>query len=361
MDWHRLIVVTATLVGCGPSAEEQAATADAQTAAAATSTPTITPTSTYTPTPTPTFTPTPIPYDLSALVTGEEGAPLVGASVGLAEVGQEAAPQITDDDGQAFFYDLLGEPVNLSIGAPGYFPLVNSESIERGINEVTIALERDPHGMLPSQACAPGERLLYIEDFQDGEAQGWDAIEFRAPGWDIAPHPDSPGNMVVLRPGATGDGTAELDDYPLSNAVWRFRFSSHRRVVHNFLWQISGDYEVDGAFVDHSSYALETHPSGFIQVARDQSPVSHFVLLQVGRNLRRDVWHTGEVSIYEGLIEIWIDGRRFMTYEDPKPLPDGKLGLLVAESADAESVAYFDNISICELTAPFVPIPTSEP
>jgi len=50
-----------------------------------------------------------------------------------------------------------------------------------------------------------------------------------------------------------------------------------------------------------------------------------------------------------------------MIYQDPRPLPGGKLGLYVAETTDAESVAYFDDVSICELTAPFVPMPTPEP
>jgi len=356
-----LIVVAAALVGCGPSPEEQAATADAETAAAATSTPTITPTATYTPTLVPTSTSTPIPYDLSALVTGVEDAPLAGASVALAEVGQEAVTQTTDDDGQAFWNDLLGEPVNLSISAPGYFPLVITESIERGINEVVIALERDPHALLPSEACAPGERLLYVDDFQDGEAQGWDAIEFRAQGWDVGPHPDSPENMVVLRPG-TGESQANLRDYPLDNAVWRVRFSFHGRPLIAFRWQIGGDYEVDGVRVDYSTNVLNINPlNGFIQVTHDQFPVAQFNIKQERRALTRDVWHTLEISTYEDLMEIWIDGSRFVTYQNPRPIPGSTLELWVPDSTDAESVVYFDDISICELTAPFVPMPTPEP
>jgi hypothetical protein len=357
-----LIVVSATLVGCGPSPEDQAATAAAETAAAATSTPTITPTATYTPTLAPTSTSTPIPYDLSVLVTGAEEAPLVGATVGLAEAGQEAIIQTTNDDGQAFWNDLLGDPVNLSISAPGYFPLVITESIERGINEVAIALERDPHALLPSEACAPGERLLYIEDFQDGEAQGWDAIEFRAQKWDVAPHPDSPGNVVALRPGATGWSEAELRDYPLHNAVWRVRFSNHGRVLIELRWQNSGGYEVDGGNVDTSYYGFEFNaPHDFILVQRIQDPISNVYLLLVDRTLRRDVWHTAEISTYKGLMEIWLDGYRHLTYQDPKSLPGSTLKLYVGESPDAESVAYFDDISICELSAPFVPMPTPEP
>ena len=40
-------------------------------------------------------------------------------------------------------------------------------------NEIVLKLERDPFGLLPSDACGAGESLLYVDDFQDGEAQGW--------------------------------------------------------------------------------------------------------------------------------------------------------------------------------------------
>jgi len=68
-----VLLISLILSGCGPSAEEQAATAAVLTAAAATSTPlptfTPTPTSTPTPTPTPSLTPTPIPEpDAKAMI-----------------------------------------------------------------------------------------------------------------------------------------------------------------------------------------------------------------------------------------------------------------------------------------------------
>jgi len=69
-----VLISSVALAGCGPSVEEQVATAVALTAAAATSTPTITPTftptitptSTSTPTSTPTPTPTPFPFGRTA-------------------------------------------------------------------------------------------------------------------------------------------------------------------------------------------------------------------------------------------------------------------------------------------------------
>jgi len=353
------IILSGGLLSCGPSPEELAATAAVLTAAAATSTPTITPTFTPTPTNTPTPTPTPIPYDLSVLVRGEEDAPILGATVVLAEIGDESGTQATDDVGQAFWYDLPGETINLSISAPGYFPRQRTDSIHRGINQLTVALDRDPHGLLPSEACAPGERLLYLEDFQDGEAQGWQEIEFRTQGWDLAPHPDSPGDRVVLRPGEQGRSEARLHDI-FDNAVWRVRFMLHGRVGIELRWQGSGGYVVDGADVEYSAYALGFSPPFEMIVSRSQYPLSEFAIFNIARTMKRDVWHTVEISTYEGLLGIWIDGNRLMTYQDPKPLPGGSLSVEVYDSTDAESVAYVNDISVCELTAPFVPMPTPE-
>jgi hypothetical protein len=61
--WIGIAVILSGIlsISCGPSPEEQSATAAALTAAAATSTPTITPTPTATPAPTQTPTPTPSP------------------------------------------------------------------------------------------------------------------------------------------------------------------------------------------------------------------------------------------------------------------------------------------------------------
>ncbi|MCJ7566563.1 MAG: hypothetical protein MUO58_03365 [Anaerolineales bacterium] len=78
--------------------------------------------------------------------------------------------------------------------------------------------------------------------------------------------------------------------------------------------------------------------------------------------MRSEVWHQLEISTYEGALEIWIDGVRFLTYNDPKPLPGGAitLGAGYGEPLDPQSVVYYDDLVVCELTAPFAPMPTPE-
>lgn len=56
-----LFLIALLIVGCGPSAEQMTATADAVRALTQTAAPTLTPTATFTPSPSPTITPSPTP------------------------------------------------------------------------------------------------------------------------------------------------------------------------------------------------------------------------------------------------------------------------------------------------------------
>jgi hypothetical protein len=346
------------LIGCGPSEEEQAATSVALTAAAATNTPTVTPTHTPTPTSTPTPTPTPIPYDLSVLVEGEEEAPIIGATVLLAEVEGDEGTQNTDNVGQVFWYDLPGETVNLSISAQGYFPRDMTESVERGINQISVTLDRDPHGLLPSEACGPSEHLLYIEDFQDGEAQGWESIKLRVGGWDIGPHPDSQGNTVALNNSDQGAG-AELRDGNFDGAVWRFQIMTDGKRIKELVWRYQDSHEFEEGTVDFSAYSTRVE-QGRLMIFRSKWPLSNPVLLDSEIRLRRGLWHRFEISTFGGRLEVWLNGKRLLAYEDPEPLPSGTIIIGFVEAPGVESVDYIDNIVVCELSEPYTPIPTPD-
>jgi len=349
-----VFILVFLIAGCGPSPEQQAATAVALTAAAATDTPTPIPTST------PTLTPTPIPYDLSVLVTDGDEVPIIGATVVLAETDEDSGTQTTDDSGQVTWYNLPDEIVSLNISAQGYLPTDLSKTIERGPNEFEVVLERDPYGLLPIDACTPGEHLLYIEDFQDGAAQGWPDIEFRAQGWELGPHPDSPGNEVILNPGHNNTQIT-LQDYEFDNAVWRTRFMPIGMPNYIFNWHfVVAPYEVNGDSIEFSNYGIG-FPYPYFRSVRATNPFPEVVLVDKTRSIEAGVWHTIEISTYNGVLEVWLDGHRALTYKDPAPLIGGPLGIELWESEDDQSIIYFDDISVCELNAPFVPIPTPEP
>ena len=339
------------LISCGPSPEEQAATSVALTAAAATSTPTNTPTSTPTP------TPTPIPYDLSVLVTGDENAPIIEAIVGLAEIGTEAGKQITDDVGQVFWYELPGETINLSISAQGYFTTEISEIIERGANQITVVLERDPFGLLPAEACSPSEQILYIEDIQDGHADGWVEIEMRALGFDIGHHPDEPADNVIVFSGKFG-GRSDLENIMVNNVVWRTQFLIDGRAQVSFNWRVAPEpYEIEEGTVNDSRYTLNLEETSYI--LRETSPIRSLWVAGNPYRPKSGIWHRIEISAYEGKLEAWIDGYRILAYTDPNPLPEGGIFLVVEPFVD-NTIIYLDDIALCELSEPFAPMPIPE-
>lgn len=355
-----LMLFCILLSACGPSPEELAATSAAETAAAATNTPTITPTMTPTPTSTPTPTPTPVPYDLSVLVVGEEETPIIEARIIMAEISEDdGGSQISDEVGQAFWFDLPGETVNLNVSAQGYFPIVVSESLERGINQMTISLERDPHGLLPSEACGSGEILLYMNDFQDGEVKYLPEVESLVQGWDISPHPDSQGNWVLLNKGNQWTMSI-LQNHEFESAAWRIKFMTDNMRNIEFGWRIKNDYTNELGDVESSAYSLRFEP-GWFGIFKKIWPLSNVNLLNTNLYLTSGTWHQLEISTYEGRLEVWLNGRRMLAYDDPNPLPRGSFGLSIEDSPGLESTYYFDDISVCEQTAPFAPLPTPEP
>ena len=136
--------------------------------------------------------------NLALNVVDAEGAPVAGAMASVAEMGaQSGATQTTDESGMASWNDLPGLSATLVVNAPGYASVEQSLTLEKGDNQTTVTVELQPHGLLLSDACRPEEKLLYIEDLQDGSAQGWNEIDLQVPGWSIEAAPDAPENQVI--------------------------------------------------------------------------------------------------------------------------------------------------------------------
>ena len=332
--------------GCGPSAEQIATT----TASAWTATP---------PPPTATPTATPVPYDLTALVLDEDGAPIPGASIIFPESGSDETVQ-ADEAGQYRWTNLPGPDATLHVSAPGYLPAERSGTVDRGPSELPVVLPRDPAGLLPSDACAPDEKLLYVEDFQDGEAQGWNEIDLRVPGWDIIPAPDDAENQIVAAQYSdmsSGDVLGStLYDHIYENAVWRTHFEVSKAFPRQDTWfsfnwlHAQQPFDLDGQQIFDSRYQL---PVGYNYFAlrRLQQPVTNIGIGQT-KNPKFGEWHLAEISTFDGTTEAWMDGKRLMSYNDPKPIPPGEISLeLWLQGTDV--VVYFDNMSVCELSAPF--------
>ncbi len=260
--------------------------------------------------------------------------------------------QETDEDGSVFWDNLPGGTINISISAQGYLPVETSKTIELGENQFAVTLERDPHGLLSSEACLPGERLLYIEDFQDDQAQGWPEIEYRAQGWDILPAPDSAGNKVLQNQGETQAGTL-LSGFTFNNAVWRIFFISEGKQNDIFF-----DWHVDRN--NWESYGIQISGE-YVSIIRYPVSSPEVVLVGIVRSLNQNVWHLLEISSYEATFEVWLDGIQLLSYIDPQPFPGGQIGLGLEASEDENFMIYYDNLTVCELSAPFVSMTSQDP
>lgn len=345
-----LVIVALLIASCGPSAEEIAT----MTAAA------------WTPTPVPTATATPIPYDLTVKITDQDGNPLPVSKVVFPESG-DGSPVTADDAGQIVWNDLPGDSGTLSISSQGYLPAEESLSLERGPNEVIVALELDPYGLLPVDACAAGETLAYAEDFQDSVADDWPEIQFNAPSWALESDPANSSDFVIsasYNANAVEHGTqSRLEGYAFENAVWCFKYILDGNLTGDnwlsFNWlQAPEPVVINDVEVFDSRYQLPLNVNNF-HMRRLQQPIVN-VQVATGKYPKDGEWHSVEIATYQGYTEVWVDGVLNMSYQDPQPLPAGGLGLEVW-LMDETAKVYFDDISLCELSATFVPMLTPEP
>jgi len=321
------IAIFILLAGCGPSAQQIAT----MTAAA------------WTPTPAPTPTATPIPYDLTVHIADEGGAPLTGASVVLLESGSDQPIQI-DASGQYTWTNLQGPEANLSVSAPGYHPAVQPVTLERGSTEMALILQRDPLGLLAADACAPDEKLLYLEDFQSGQAAGWRLTSGDPAAWSIVSQDD--GNEVASISGIGGT-QVELSALVLDNAVWRLKVQATGADGDSFLnlkhFRAGGD----------TRYIVQWGVNPFLAVTRFDGGIGETVLGLGGFQAKPGKWNYIEVSNYQGLIQVWVNGQKQIEAQDPVPLAAGTISVEGHISTDPTTAYYFDDISVCELSAPF--------
>lgn len=337
-----LTILALLVAGCGPS---QPAVPPTPAAPAATSTPA--PTNTPVPTP----TPTPIPYDLTAQVTDAEGKPIAGAVLQVTELGTaKGAVQTTDAAGKASWTGLPKETITLDATAQGYLPGKATQTIKRGANQVSITLKRDPFGLLAADACAPGEKPLYIKDFQDGKAQGWPEIELGAPGWKLEADPDAAGNMVISARKGAPWVFYDRQNVAYDNVVWRIQYKYTGKAFTHLSFRFIESPEMNARYMYVGGIFSQ------LQRIQQQTPVG----LGNFSPVTAKVWHRLEMGYMDGVLNVWFDGKKLLEYKDPQPWKGGTINL-EPYPQDEASVVYYDNISVCELSAPFKPMPTPTP
>lgn len=329
---------------CGPS-EEAIATMTA---------------SAWTPTPLPTAVPTstPIPYNLDVAITDEENNPLPYASILFEELGEILYS--VNEQSVAQFLNLPGELVSLECSAPGYFSSQVTESIERGDNEISVMLTMDPNGLLPSRACLEGEKFLYAEDFQDGTAYGWEqimnSIVNNAPGWSILEDPENPENKILV---AANSSASANSDYkpegmePYTNAVWRMKMKIEGEDSNIFLNWLHWPSEDEGEW----RYIIVTAINETVELKKFQAPQPG--MMGAGQSqirIKENQWYFFEISTFNGVTKVWLDGEELISYTDPKPFEKGTIGIEANLFEGSNSSFFFDDIAVCGLDAPFVSV-----
>jgi hypothetical protein len=310
------------------------------------------------------FKPIPRPktgYNLTAKITDADGNPISGAAVKVAELGNlEEATLVSDDAGMVAWTDLPpGEMATLDLNVPGYFPRLEMVEITKGDTQVNVALERDPFGLLAADACVPGETLAFAEDMQDGALQGWNNLNMRlqagVPNLGIIDDPAMEGNLLLMASSPGPNAHVELGGYesrPFGDAVWRMDVKTWKNMHLHAQWHSTHEGKVYIAFIfgqGEDMGRLEKFTEG-----------THFEVFSWNKRIGGDdKWHTIEISTYQGEYQMWIDGVLLGRWTDPDPIPDGYLGIGMDFWA-GDSLIYFDNISVCELNAPFVSILSGE-
>ncbi len=286
--------------------------------------------------------PTEIPFNLNIQVSDALGAPVGGATLQI-----DNSTETTELDGSAKFTNLTTDKVTISVAANGYKNSSLPKTLARGDNLAEVRLEEDPNGLLPVNACAPGEKLLYLDDFQDRLAQQWDVFENKANGWSIVADPENPDDLVMAaQPGAPWAWLGRNEAINFENVVWRLRYK----------YNGNGSGQINFRFVESPSivrrYIVGVNPDG-VRSARFQ-PDQHLDIGQVGRPLPGQ-WHLLEMSYFNGEFSVFVDGNKGTSWIDPKPWPGGTINL--EPNLGTDSVFYYNNITVCELAAPFAPIP----
>jgi photosystem II stability/assembly factor-like uncharacterized protein len=165
-------------------------------------------------------------------------------------------------------------------------------------------------------------RALYSEDFEDGQAQGWEL----APGWELATHPR--GNRCLHGQGHTWARYAEgsWGDFTLALR----------------LKLISGGIHINYRIAGGRRYFIGVRQNG-TYLSKQTGPETFFDQLATGPGLGRgNRFVPVEVSGTGGRIQVRVGGKAVLNHEDRDPLLQGGIAF---ETLD-DSEAYVDDIVV---------------
>lgn len=178
-----------------------------------------------------------------------------------------------------------------------------------------------------ADSACDASRAVYYENFEDGQAQGWnlgaDWSVFREPG----------GNQVLRgrerRLASYGGG---------SGSQWGDLTLQLRVKI------IQGAMSVILRTGSRGSYSVSFSLTG-VEVAKQllSEAMRYTPLQKAYQNRVANQWYTLQISARGGRLEAFIDGVLVLSYTDSDPLPAGGIGL----ETDTNAEVYVDDIMVC--------------
>jgi hypothetical protein len=283
---------------------------------------------------------------LSIIVANSNGEPVDNAIVIIKnEKGQVVGEKRTGMNG-VVIWDGLPDDVNeYTVFADGYISGNGMLSISDAQVDERVVLTLDPHSLSAELACRPDEALLYKEDFQDGSANGWDDFGQVNTGWEIVDRQDDPGNSVLLANSPSKFG-AILDGEKFGDMVWRLMFM----VVEPFEGQLGFKWMCENGVCYQLEIQYDQYNETLSRV--DQNEI-HVLSDSELPPPETNQWHLLELSSYQGLVWVFLDGEEYATYLDIDPLLQGTIGLDLSPFGGS---VLLDNFSVCGLNSPLIPL-----
>jgi len=275
-----------------------------------------------------------MPYDLEVTVQDESGNPVtILAEVSIKELDDSSIK--VDELGKVQFMNLPNANWTMNVFAQGYEPYQKAIILDHAMNEVTFTLTTDTLQLQPSEACQPGQEVLYIEDFEDKTMQDWGGIV--RPKWNYVAFKNRGTAMVI--DSTSGDVHSE-GPVPYGNGVWHFDIL--RGPDLGLLWlriHTAPDQSYIILFNGNSGLGLHYEPGGVVLVYRN-------IPLGYGKK-----WERFSIAYYDGMIDIYRDGELWLgtTVEDPL-YPYGNISI-----ATNFGKVFLDNLVICGLNEPYTP------
>jgi hypothetical protein len=168
--------------------------------------------------------------------------------------------------------------------------------------------------------------VLFQDDFQDGQADGWNI----SAGWMV----QQDGDRYVLSAAVPGSAAV-----PQGGSWTDYAFQVSTRIV-------AGGLGLSYRVSQVGRYALHIRPEGMYLI-KEQPRGTYLQLTQTAAPSFGG-WHTVVMAGSGGQLQVFVDGVLQLAYTDPAPLPSGTIGLTTLDGYSAE----VDDILVTALAGP---------